>query len=1302
MSTLVQRSVLDASGFPLDQIQILGIAARGFHGVLESEREAGQDFSADVTLYLDTRAAARDDDLDETVNYALVAQDVVDILAGEPVDLIETVAEQIAAAVLDRPLVASVDVTVHKPQAPIPVPFSDVTVTINRDRLNVPVVTSPVAPALDDLPADDLAGGDLPADDGDPLSSTTRPDVALSTALPAAGALSAGALAAGGADGAPGTALLDEPLSGTVPAPVELPEAFEPVALRVDETESDVETPEPSSSPTLDLPLGRLAAPVAARESDPASYSTSELHLESDLVHDEAADGGRAVAGDDHDALEQDVLEGSERHQDVLEQDVLDKTDRHQDVLDQDVLDDEQHPAELDQTELGQTELDPTERHPVGDATGESDGLDASTPPAGPSGSGTAALAAPGAASVPPADDSLLEEQARLSEQARRPEVFGLRPRSEAHQRPTSEDEARTEGDDGTVPETTSATSAAEPAPSEADQADQADQADPAASPATEQRPTEQPAPAATEEPARSAAASAAEPATAARAGGPQPGAAFFAAASAAVANASRDRAPLSFEELLNPSGTPERSARGAAEQAATAQPGDEPRRTLAHPDPEGTDGSESTDGSEDTAAEHTAAGTTARDGSAIEGVVPARSAATDAPSSPVPHESAHGRPAGRVSDAAPQRDADAETGSETAARQTEEPVGTGAEERSVASSLEAAAEVPVWQPSAFSFEPVRGRSAEPTTTADRADLSRFAPRATDETPQGVVAQDSALETTALETTPLLDPDDVEDPFPAQDPTPIEDPLRAEDSNPVEPSDDIRLDETQLVPTHPAPVEATSSALDEPAQPAPAEPVYPAAAEPDYPSLAEPTQPAAGEPTSSAAPVTDETQLDDPSHTAPAATDTLDPAPLGTATHGSTPLDTAEWAAPGDRDEADEADEATEASDTAEASEAHGPDEATAEHETDGLDETDETDEPEQAGDLRPVVGDPEAPTSPVPVVVPDDEDETPVSTPPSGVPALAAPVAGALGLGAGARGETPLPLDRMDARPDGPVEAVLALGANLGDAQGTLRRAVAELGTLTGVDVVRVGPLARTAAVGGPEQPDFLNTVVIVQTTLSPRELLHGCQSVEAGNGRVRDVRWGPRTLDIDIVVFGDVIGSATDLELPHPRANERAFVLAPWAHLDPEAHLPGLGGGPVAALAATAHDREGIRWLALDWLHDAEVPTAAQTSRPAAVAPALTAVQVVSLPDADGDGPAAPAEPTVAPGPAEAPADAPAGQSAPAAGSAPAAEAAAPDDREVDDRKVDHRDAADRDADDRDADDRDADGPTDAGRPL
>ncbi|KMM45123.1 hypothetical protein CWIS_12465 [Cellulomonas sp. A375-1] len=176
---------------------------------------------------------------------------------------------------------------------------------------------------------------------------------------------------------------------------------------------------------------------------------------------------------------------------------------------------------------------------------------------------------------------------------------------------------------------------------------------------------------------------------------------------------------------------------------------------------------------------------------------------------------------------------------------------------------------------------------------------------------------------------------------------------------------------------------------------------------------------------------------------------------------------------------------------------------------------------------------------------------------------------------------------------PPGPVGAVLALGANLGNAQETLRTAVGDLDRTPGIDVVDVSPLARTAPVGGPEQPDFLNAVVLVRTTLSPRELLRATQAVEQRHGRERLEHWGPRTLDVDIVVYGSVLAVTDDLELPHPRAHERAFVLQPWAQVDPSAVLPGLGGGPVAALAATAPDREGLRWLALDWL-TAPVPAA------------------------------------------------------------------------------------------------------------
>lgn len=191
---------------------------------------------------------------------------------------------------------------------------------------------------------------------------------------------------------------------------------------------------------------------------------------------------------------------------------------------------------------------------------------------------------------------------------------------------------------------------------------------------------------------------------------------------------------------------------------------------------------------------------------------------------------------------------------------------------------------------------------------------------------------------------------------------------------------------------------------------------------------------------------------------------------------------------------------------------------------------------------------------------------------------------------------EGEIELDELDVRPGAPVDVVLSLGGNLGAVAETLRAAVRELARVPGLEVVRVSPLARTAAVGGPDQPDFLNAVVLARTTLAPREVLRACQGIENAHGRERHERWGPRTLDVDVIVYGSVLAVTDDLELPHPRAHQRAFVLQPWAQADPEAVLPGLGGGPVAALAATAPDRDGVRWLALDWLTD-PIPTTAPT---------------------------------------------------------------------------------------------------------
>ena len=115
-------------GRRLDQIRLTGITATGYHGVFEHERREGQTFVADVVVHLDTRRAAARDDLAHTLHYGELAEQVSAVLSGEPVDLIETVAERIAATVLAHGIVQAVDVSVHKPQAPIEVPFGDVVV----------------------------------------------------------------------------------------------------------------------------------------------------------------------------------------------------------------------------------------------------------------------------------------------------------------------------------------------------------------------------------------------------------------------------------------------------------------------------------------------------------------------------------------------------------------------------------------------------------------------------------------------------------------------------------------------------------------------------------------------------------------------------------------------------------------------------------------------------------------------------------------------------------------------------------------------------------------------------------------------------------------------------------------------------------------------------------------------------------------------------------------------------------------------------------------------------------------------
>jgi len=118
----------------LDQISLTGLRAFAHHGVFEHERRDGQQFIIDVTVFLDTAAAGAADDLDKTIHYGVLAEEVVAVVEANPVDLIETVAQRIADAVLAHPAAHSTRVTLHKPSAPITVPFDDVSITITRGR----------------------------------------------------------------------------------------------------------------------------------------------------------------------------------------------------------------------------------------------------------------------------------------------------------------------------------------------------------------------------------------------------------------------------------------------------------------------------------------------------------------------------------------------------------------------------------------------------------------------------------------------------------------------------------------------------------------------------------------------------------------------------------------------------------------------------------------------------------------------------------------------------------------------------------------------------------------------------------------------------------------------------------------------------------------------------------------------------------------------------------------------------------------------------------------------------------------
>lgn len=153
-------------------------------------------------------------------------------------------------------------------------------------------------------------------------------------------------------------------------------------------------------------------------------------------------------------------------------------------------------------------------------------------------------------------------------------------------------------------------------------------------------------------------------------------------------------------------------------------------------------------------------------------------------------------------------------------------------------------------------------------------------------------------------------------------------------------------------------------------------------------------------------------------------------------------------------------------------------------------------------------------------------------------------------------------------------TRVALGLGANLGDRVAALQGAVDLLAPL--LDGAAVSSVYETAPVGGPDdQPDYANAVLVGDTDLDPRALLAAAHGAEQAWHRTREVRWGPRTLDVDVLAYGDLQLHEPDLEIPHPRAHERGFVLVPWAQADPAAALP--GHGPVSDLAALSVERDG-----------------------------------------------------------------------------------------------------------------------------
>ncbi len=153
---------------------------------------------------------------------------------------------------------------------------------------------------------------------------------------------------------------------------------------------------------------------------------------------------------------------------------------------------------------------------------------------------------------------------------------------------------------------------------------------------------------------------------------------------------------------------------------------------------------------------------------------------------------------------------------------------------------------------------------------------------------------------------------------------------------------------------------------------------------------------------------------------------------------------------------------------------------------------------------------------------------------------------------------------------------AVFSLGSNLGDRHEYLQGATNALRATPGLKITGISSVYETTPVGNLDQPDFLNLVVVTESTLASMVMLERALAIEDAFARVRTVQWGPRTVDVDLIAVGDRVLNGVDLTLPHPRAHERAFVLVPWLEVEPDAVL--VGHGRVADLLAGL-DASGVR---------------------------------------------------------------------------------------------------------------------------